>query len=227
MVQTYELKNSFNDENLSCYLDIINEYKYCIYFIKGPGDDRLILFLSFGVIQRMNKNLYLKDVRSNSTLILQEENDVDLSVKKGFTFMCEKSFIYIDESDSFIYDPILNIPKESEERRVKVKKYLDLTSLDRVPLQLGTYSNGYVYLDINMNFKFKIYYLVEKTVYLLSDGKWKKEGNKLWLYDSSLDYSFLLLIDLDSLISIHFPNEINESDRYILDENSLYPFIMR
>lgn len=175
----------------------------------------------------MNKNLYLKDVRSNSTLILQEENDVDLSVKKGFTFMCEKSFIYIDESDSFIYDPILNIPKESEERRVKVKKYLDLTSLDRVPLQLGTYSNGYVYLDINMNFKFKIYYLVEKTVYLLSDGKWKKEGNKLWLYDSSLDYSFLLLIDLDSLISIHFPNEINESDRYILDENSLYPFIMR
>ena len=54
-----------------------------------------------------------------------------------------------------------------------------------------------------------------------------KDGNKLQLYDSYLDYYFLLLIDSGSLISVYFPNEINESDRYYLVKNGLYAFIMR
>ena len=89
------------------------------------------------------------------------------------------------------------------------------------------YDNGYVYLDININYDFRIYYLIERKVFLLSEGKWMKDGNKLQLYDSYLDYYFLLLIDSGSLISVYFPNEINESDRYYLVKNGLYAFIMR
>ena len=189
LVQIYELKNSFFEKNISCYLEMINNREYCIYFIIGPGDD--------------------------------------LFVKKGFKLMHGKYFIYVDESDSFTHKSILDINSESEKRKKKVEDYLSLINSDRIPLQLGVYDNGYVYLDININFDFRIYYLIERKVFLLSEGKWMKDGNKLQLYDSCLDYYFLLLIDSGSLISVYFPNEINESDRYYLVKNGLYAFIMR
>ena len=190
LVQTYELKNNLFQKNISCYLEIINNREYCIYFIIGPGDDRLILFLSFGSMSVKESSVLLTDIRSNSTLIL-------------------------------------DIKDESEKRKKKVEEYLSLINSDRIPLQLGVYDNGYVYLDININFDFRIYYLIERKVFLLSEGKWKKDGNKLQLFDSYLNYYFLLLIDSRSLISIYFPNEINESDRYSLVKNGLYAFIMR
>lgn len=227
LVQTYELKEPFSENNISCYLEIIKNREYCIYFIIGPGDDRLILFLSFGSMSVKGSSIFLTDIRSNSTLILEKRNNVDLFVKKGFKLMHGEYFVYVGESESFTHKSILNIKDESEKRKKKVEKYLSLVNSDRIPLQLGVYDNGYVYLDINMNFDFKIYYLIEKKVFLLSEGKWLKDGNKLQLYDSYLDYSFLLLIESKSLISIYFPNEINESDQYSLVKNGLYAFIMR
>lgn len=227
LVQTYELKDPFYEKNISCYLEMINNKEYCIYFIIGPGDDRLILFLSFGSMSVKGSSILLNDIRSNSTLILEKRDNVDLFVKKGFKLMHGKYFIHVGGSDSFIHKSILDIKDESEKRKKKVEEYLSLLNSDRVPLQLGVYDNGYVYLDININFNFKIYYLVERKVFLLSEGKWIKDGNKLQLYDSSLDYSFLLLIESKSLIAIYFPNEINESDQYFLVKNGLYAFVMR
>lgn len=227
LVQIYELKNSFFEKNISCYLEMINNREYCIYFIIGPGDDRLILFLSFGLISVKGSSIFLTDIGSNSTLILEKRNNIDLFVKKGFKLMHGKYFIYVDESDSFTHKSILDINGESEKRKKKVEDYLSLINSDRIPLQLGVYDNGYVYLDININYDFRIYYLIERKVFLLSEGKWMKDGNKLQLYDSCLDYYFLLLIDSGSLISVYFPNEINESDRYYLVKNGLYAFIMR
>lgn len=37
----------------------------------------------------------------------------------------------------------------------------------------------------------------------------------------------VFLMELNSLVSIYFPNEINESDRYSLAGNALHPFVMR
>lgn len=227
LVQTYELKDSFSDKNVSCYLEMINNREYCIYFIIGPGDDRLILFLSFGSMTVKGNSILLTDIKSNSTLILEKRNKFDLFVKKGFKLMYGKYFIYVGESDSFTHKSILDIKGESEKRKKIVEDYLSLVNSDRIPLQLGVYDNGYVYLDINFNFNFRIYYLIERKVFLLSEGKWMKDGNKLQLYDSYLDYYFLLLIESKSLISIYFPNEINESDQYSLVKNGLYAFIMR
>ena len=227
LVQIYELKNPFSEKNISCYLEIINNKEYCIYFIVGSDDDRLILFLSFGSMSVKESSVLLTDIRSNSILILGKRNKIDLFVKKGFELMYGKYFIYVGESDSFTHKSILDIKGEPEKRKKKVEEYLSLINSDRIPLQLGVYDNEYVYLDINVDFNFKIYYLIERTPFLLSEGKWIKEGNKLQLYDSYLDYYFLLLIDSRSLISIYFPNEINESDQYSLVKNGLYPFIMR
>lgn len=226
-VQSYELKDPFPEKNISCYLELINNREYCIYFIVGPGDDRLILFLSFGSMSVKGRVIHLTDIRSNSTLILEKRNSVDLFVKKGFKLMHNKTFIYVGESDSFVHKSILNIKDESEKRKRKVEEYLNLLNSDRIPLQLGLYYNGYVYLDINMDFDFSIYYLIERKAFKLSEGKWIKDGNTLKLYDSYLDYSFLLLIGSNSLNSIYFPNEINESDQYLLVNNGLHPFIMR
>lgn len=193
LVQTYELKDPFSDKNVSCYLEIINNREYCIYFIIGPGDDRLILFLSFGLMTVKGNSILLTDIKSNSTLILEKRNKFDLFVKKGFKLMYGKYFICVGESDSFTHKSILDIKGESEKRKKIVEDYLSLVNSDRIPLQLGVYDNGYVYLDINFNFNFRIYYLIERKVYLLSEGKWMKDGNKLQLYDSYLDYYSALM----------------------------------
>lgn len=109
LVQIYELKNPFSEKNISCYLEIINNKEYCIYFIVGSDDDRLILFLSFGSMSMKESSVLLTDIRSNSILILEKRNKIDLFVKKGFELMYGKYFIYVGESDSFTHKSILDI----------------------------------------------------------------------------------------------------------------------
>lgn len=223
MAQLYELKNPFGDENISCYLEILNNKEYCIYFIVGSGEDRLVLFLSFGLISTNGNRLFLTDIRSKSELILEKRNNADLFVKKGFKLMCGKPFIFTGES-SLSQESLLHIKEEIEARDVKVKEYLNSIDLKSVDLQIGIYKNGYVCLEINDKSNFRIYFFVERKIFLLSEGKWKKEGNKLELYDPYLDYSFLLLIGSRSLTSVCFPNEMNESEQYSFIGDDLYSF---
>lgn len=223
MAQIFELKDPFCDANVSCYLEFLNNQEYCIYFIVGPGDDRLVLFLSFGIVSMNGDSAFLTDIRSNIVIMLEKKNNIDYFVKRGFKLMSGKSFIYVGES-SLSQESILHIKERIEIRNEKIKGYLDLMDVEPVYLQLGVYENGYVYLEIMDSCDFEIYYFVERKKYLLSEGKWKKEGNKLQLYDSYLDYSFLLLIDSKSLTSVYFPNELNESDRYSFVANGLFPF---
>ena len=56
-------------------------------------------------------SVLLTDIRSNSILILEKRNKIDLFVKKGFELMYGKYFIYVGESDSFTHKSILDIKR--------------------------------------------------------------------------------------------------------------------
>ena len=80
-----------------------------------------------------------------------------------------------------------------------------------MPFKLGTYGHS---LIIEVNNRYKLFEDADVDLrLLLSEGSWRKDGNELRLYDSSLDYSFLLLIRNDDLLKIRYPdnNIINGS----------------
>ena len=72
----------------------------------------------------------------------------------------------------------------------------------------------------------KIYYLLDGYSCLLSEGKWSKENNELFLYDPVLEYSFKGFVQSDGLRMTRFPNELNLKWDYHLVSDEAYPFIV-
>ena len=93
-------------------------------------------------------------------------------------------------------------------------------------MPLGTYRNGLVSLFLDLYFCYKIYYLLDGYSCLLSEGKWSKENNELFLYDPVLEYSFKGFVQSDGLRMTRFPNELNLKWDYHLVSDEAYPFIV-
>ena len=85
-----------------------------------------------------------------------------------------------------------------------------------MPFKLGTYGHS---LIIEVNNRYKLFEDADVDLrLLLSEGSWRKDGNELRLYDSSLDYSFLLLIRNDDLLK-----KIRYPDNNIINRIYLFP----
>ncbi|RHO73860.1 hypothetical protein DW083_04985 [Parabacteroides sp. AF48-14] len=227
LVRMYVMDNPFYNRSIMCYLLVLETRKeFCITLEESAfgSDSILCLFLSFGSIDTDDNHFILNDVMTNSTIVLRK-NDSDLIVDKGFLFMKDKCFSYEDEYDYFEYEHFLDIRKECKNKEKNEKRYLNKLSLDRVPLQLGDYCNQYIHVCLDKGFNYQIYFLIERYVAKIAEGKWEKIGNKLLLHDASLECDFVYLIESDFLYPIFAPNDLNETDRYSL--GMMYPFIMR
>lgn len=139
--------------------------------------------------------------------------------------MKEKCFVYEDEYNYFEYEYFLDIKKEYKSKEENRKRYLSKLSMDKIPLQLGDYYNQHLHVCLDKGFYYQIYFLIERYVAKIAEGKWEKIGNKLLLHDTSLECDFVYLIESDYLYPIFAPNDLNETDRYSL--GIMYPFINR
>ena len=178
----------------------------------------------YRLVQFDDNHFILNDVMTNSTIVLRK-NDSDLIVDKGFLFMKEKCFVYEDEYNYFEYEYFLDIKKEYKSKEENRKRYLSKLSMDKIPLQLGDYYNQHLHVCLDKGFYYQIYFLIERYVAKIAEGKWEKIGNKLLLHDTSLECDFVYLIESDYLYPIFAPNDLNETDRYSL--GIMYPFINR
>lgn len=226
VVSDFELENPFPEINISCYLEIFDKEKeYCMTIVESGADCSVfILFLSFGIIKFEENKIIFSDIQTGCDWVMTKV-DKGLLVNKGYCFMKDKYFISYGKSNYSENYSMVDMQKECLKKKKRNEHYLNTLSLNPIPLQLGDYKNGCVHVDLDVDFSFRIYYLVGKTKICLSFGKWMKQGNKLLLQDLSFDYNFLYLVKDNYLYSICAPNEINDTNRYSLDR--MYPFIMR
>ncbi|MBB4622731.1 hypothetical protein GGQ57_002631 [Parabacteroides faecis] len=152
---------------------------------------------SYGCFNQENNVVFLKDVPSGFQMVLEKIDELSFLCKKGFYFLENKIFQYKESSSIEEYFPI-------DRWIVEHRKREDLFRKEKlnypIPFKLGTYGHS---LIIEVNNRYKLFEDADVDLrLLLSEGSWRKDGNELRLYDSSLDYSFLLLIRNDDLLKI-------------------------
>lgn len=147
-----------------------------------------------------------------------------LYVKKDSIFFEKRLFRYkVNETVEREWFPV-DFERGIQEREKREDIIKKEKSEDAISFQLGTYGHS---LIMEVNNLYKLFMDTEIGIrLLLSAGLWTKDGNELRLYDSYLDYSFLLLIKYNDLLPIRYPD--NDIDRTYLfpQKDQMYPFIM-
>ena len=228
--QTYSLGNQSKWNQLSnvlvsCDLNLLKDNRYYILLSVGTSELVQNIFPSYGFFHKEGNMYYLQDIPSGANIVLEEINHSNLIVRKGFSFMENELFFYEnDADDSFSY--LLDFKDRCESVRTYSLESKDKKNIEIQPLALGTYRNGFVSLFLDLDFCYKIYYLLDGYSCLLSEGKWSKENNELFFYDPVLEYSFKGFVQSDGLRMTRFPNELNLKWDYHLVSDEAYPFIV-
>ena len=228
--QTYSLGNQSKWNQLSnvlvsCDLNLLKDNRYYILLSVGTSELVQNIFPSYGFFHKEGNMYYLQDIPSGANIVLEEINHSNLIVRKGFSFMENELFFYEnDADDSFSY--LLDFKDRCE----SVRTY-SLESKDKKILKFNLCHQGHIEMDLYLYFQiwifcYKIYYLLDGYSCLLSEGKWSKENNELFLYDPVLEYSFKGLFNLMALRMTRFPNELNLKWDYHLVSDEAYPFIV-
>lgn len=210
------------DVNIRIVLLLINKTYYSMRIDLVGYNPNIETLFSYGCFKQENNVIILNDVPSGFQMVLEKINESSFLCKKGFYFLINKIFQY-KESYSIDEDfPIDRWIVEHEKREDLFKKG---RSNNPISFKLGTYGHS---LIVEINNRYKLFEDADAELrLLLSEGSWMKEGNKLSLYDSSLDYSFLLLIRNDDLLKIRYPDNALINGIYLFPQkNQMYPFTM-
>lgn len=210
------------DVNIRIVLLLINKTYYSMRIDLLGYNPNIETLFSYGCFKQENNVVFLNDVPSGFQMVLEKIDKLSFLCKKGFYFLVNKIFQY-KESDSIEEDfPIDRWIVEHEKREELFKKE---KSNNPISFKLGTYGHS---LIVEVNNRYKLFEDADVDLrLLLSEGSWRKEGNKLSLYDSSLDYSFLLLIRNDDLLKNRYPDNGIINGIYLFPQkNQMYPFTM-
>lgn len=230
--QYYEMgkRRLLNEKNFTetyCGL-YLQEDKYYILLTEGTSELSLNFFVSYGRVHKKGNMYYLKDIPSNAEIILEENKDMsDLIIRKGFSFMQNKHFLYQDDIVEDELETIIDVESECIRKKEwslhNKKNKISYTS----PLRLGVYENKSITLSLDYDYHYQIHYILGEYSQIISEGKWAKGGNLLKLYDAFLDYSFTALIDSSKITVIDFPNDVYSDYDYLPVEGEMLPFIVR
>ena len=201
--QTYSLGNQSKWNQLSnvlvsCDLNLLKDNRYYILLSVGTSELVQNIFPSYGFFHKEGNMYYLQDIPSGANIVLEEINHSNLIVRKGFSFMENELFFYEnDADDSFSY--LLDFKDRCESVRTYSLESKDKKNIEIQPLPLGTYRNGFVSLFLDLDFCYKIYYLLDGYSCL---------GNYILLYTISkiikghmIMYPFII----QSFFSFFFP----------------------
>lgn len=230
--QYYEMEGRqlLNPQDFSeAYFELsLQKDKYFILLTEGTSELSFSFFVSYGKVRKVGNIYYLKDIPCNAEIILEASgNQPNLIIKKGFSFMQNKSFIYKGEIIDDVLESMLDIESEymkKKERNLHNRKNKISSSL---PLRLGVYKNKTITLNLNADFLYQIHYNGEEHSYLISKGKWIKEGNLLKLYDAFGEYLFTALIDSNKITVFDFPNDVYSNYDYLPVEEKMLPFMVK
>ncbi len=209
---TYEL--DWKEERFSCGILFINGSEYYIDLSYYATDDIVYsLVLSYGNYITEGSLVKMMDKRFGYEMYMKS-NGNKLEVKKGFSFMNNRCFSY----DKLSYKddiPITNHKDSaalSEERQRYVEKHTDL-----LPLPIGLYGSDSPF-EYKLSLQEQQFYQLSYFDIILSKGQWKREGNILQLFDTTLNCTFHLLIGDGVLISKLLPGD--DSGGFVLKKKS-------
>jgi hypothetical protein len=191
-------------ENISCEIYFFKSNLYLIELYENVTTDQVeIMLFSFGNTSMKNNEITLTD-KIHGYKILLLKNNKELVVKKSFSWLLNKHFvfntIYGPPNEQII--PDLNLSSILQERRNFKHSNMTINTL-----YSGTYDDGAGYsILIQSNKRYKLAY---KNI-IISAGAWSRNGNELILVDATLKCPFYVMIDKNALISKILPGDEDE-----------------
>ena len=202
---------------IDCWL-CLSENKYIMELSRVAGDIVFTTFPSYGYVRKEGNLYYLKDIPTNTEIVLEKDKFANLNIKKGFSFMQKKSFTYEDEAEHDDFS-LFDIDVKYAQKKKAVQSIKEKQIPDKLKFKFGEYVNRYVHVFIEENASYTIAYKYFEYLIVISEGKWSTKDGILKLRDSFLDYSFTMLPGEDGkLIAIDFPNDVNEGWVYSFEE---------
>lgn len=214
--------NRMIDVNIRIVLLLINKTYYSMRIDLLGYNPNIETLFSYGCFNQENNVVFLKDVPSGFQMVLEKIDELSFLCKKGFYFLENKIFQY---KESYSIEECFPIDRWIVEHRKREDLFRKEKSNYPMPFKLGTYGHS---LIIEVNNRYKLFEDADVDLrLLLSEGSWRKDGNELRLYDSSLDYSFLLLIRNDDLLKNRYPDNNIINGIYLFPQkDQMYPFTM-
>ena len=199
----------FGTISLSLYPNNI----YYLDLIEDPDCNSVFNYISHGTWKIGKNKLVLTDHDNNFKTICTykhiEDEPIEITVEKSFKWLTGLTFIYtkVDFFDIDNICPDLNdLPptdyfNRSLAKKERIKQYF---SKNKNTLLFGEYNWGFDILLIQPDNSYKLlfnHYSIggyDKEI-LFSEGKWKRRGNVLTLYDKSVKCPFYLIITEEGL----------------------------
>jgi TonB family protein len=210
-----------NEDN-TCYIDFYNNNRYTVEFIVSLSDDiSEATTLSYGRFTKKENIIILHDTLQGFKMKLNLQTNNTIKIEKGFAFSKNKEFRYYGENydkeewtkwENYKY-PITSYSQSNERsgyKRHNTYPYLfhvgqyESENNTFIYENEGFYETGLGYeLNIEENNNYQLYY----AKILISEGKWKRDGNELSLFDVGLKHPFYVLINEKKLISTYLPGD--------------------
>jgi hypothetical protein len=205
------------NQEITCSIDFYKNNTYELTFSYCPhGSDIVeVTTMSCGKFLITDKTINITDTIHGFKMQFCMLSNNKIKIERGFAFMKNKDLQYCGNIDKYQTRTVLyNITNQKRERQTY--KQLHKT---KYPLYYAIYESEnntvndekYGYFATGLGYELEFikenkYRLLYKTI-LISEGTWKKDGNEIALFDSSLQHSFYVLISKEGLISKYLPGE--------------------
>jgi len=207
---------------ITCHITFFDEKYYYIELDNSLSSDVIETdILSFGSFSLKGNGLSLVDAVNGHKIQLEVFNEKRIKVIRGLPFLNSKTLFYESKEDPFISEQYksdyFNKVKTSLSLQNELDKYKsidknnilhkELYSFAKYELKIekgGNYKFSYVYKAISEDtWKYLNLYerimLPSDVIIIISEGTWKRQGNVLYLYDLSLQYTFHVFIEENGL----------------------------
>jgi hypothetical protein len=164
--------------------------------------------LSFGKYTISENEIILIDEIHHYQMLFTYETLDTLHVKSGLYFMMGKSFIrYLYPHEDF-RNSYTSLSYNIDTSQI-IKKRNEYVTQNKKPflLELGNYYSDSFLLSILSENRYILKLIMGDERLVISNGSWKRERNKLILYDINLNHSFYLLIEERKLFSNLLPGD--------------------
>lgn len=189
VAQNKASENSINHyDNSVLYLSLLDGGGYNIVLSLSSADHHSDTQLSFGTYTKTGKVLSLCDDLFGFIMQMEFVNDTCLRSVKGLSIMKGQSFVFSGTTtiSSYLYDGAKDLLSENQKNNGCAKS----------DFHTGRYRNlpgGRYELDLLWRGRYE--YNIDG--FLISRGRWKKDGQKLLFYDDEMLLPFSASLDKD------------------------------
>lgn len=191
----------FEDKDIDYGVFLYKTGMYELVISDQESDDLVFAILvSYGKYSLYKNQLVLVDSYNGYTMKFAYMKDY-ITSNQSFNWLNKKK---LKEEKQLIDDDPIYLQYHNSpivQQRAMFKKL----NLNNLPFVCGKYKCGSFSWVLNTDHSFVYSY---KNINL-SQGTWKREGNEISLYDSSLNHQFYAFIDKRGLINLILPGELD------------------